>query len=222
MHRQSSWRPNRPVPRRLGFCEPPGRWPDRVHGTGRCGFVGNRACVGKQPKSGLCRSQKNQSTILVAGFSPRFWMAQTVAYGSWGRPPRWADAAREAKIGQSARRVVEAADQRPAEALCQNGFWECFLVWAQSTLGCLQFQGQDAPIADHHQIGKTGIHARADQNGLTSCAAGTGFGDLLGVMVDDGRSGQGDAQRLHDGALQIGLGSATTRHRATLREKSRR
>ena len=31
----------------------------------------SRDCVGKQPKSGLCRSQRNHSTILVAGFSPR-------------------------------------------------------------------------------------------------------------------------------------------------------
>ena len=30
-------------------------------------------------ESGLCRSHRNQSTILVAGFSPRCWMAQTVA-----------------------------------------------------------------------------------------------------------------------------------------------
>ena len=30
-------------------------------------------------ESGLCRSQRNHSTILVAGFNPRCWMAQTVA-----------------------------------------------------------------------------------------------------------------------------------------------
>ena len=32
--------------------------------------LANRSCEGKQPKSGLNRSQRNQSTILVVGFQP--------------------------------------------------------------------------------------------------------------------------------------------------------
>ena len=117
-------------------------------------------------------------------------------------------------IGQCAQRIVEAADQRPAEALRQNGIPERLLIRAQATLGCLQFQKQDAPIADHHQIGKTGMHAHADQDRLTFCATGTGFGHLVGAMVDDGGAGQGDAQRLDGSALQIGLGGMAAGHRA--------
>lgn len=87
-------------------------------------------------------------------------------------------------IGQSAQRVVEAADQRPAEALRQNGISERLLVRAQAAFGCLQFQKQDASITDHHQIGKSSMHAHADQDRLTLCAARPGFGHLVGAMVD--------------------------------------
>jgi hypothetical protein len=138
-------------------------------------IVRQPACVGKQPKSGLCRSQRNQSTILVAGFSPRCWMAQTVAL--WLMVPASAGQGRwrgEAMIGQRAQRIVETADQRPAEALRQHGIAERLLLRAQPPLRCLQFEEQDAPIADHHQIGETGMDAHADQDRLALGPAGTG------------------------------------------------
>ena len=52
-------------------------------------------------------------------------------------------------------------------------------------------------------------------------AAGPGLGHLIGAVMDDGRAGQGNAQRLHDGALQISLGCAAARHRAALPFSSR-
>ena len=50
------------------------------------------------------------------------------------------------------------------------------------------------------------MHAHADEDRLALCAAGASLGDLVGAVMDDGCARQGNAQRLHHRALQIGLG----------------
>lgn len=119
-------------------------------------------------------------------------------------------------IGQSAQRVVKTADQRPAKALRDDGVAEDFLRIAQPAGLPLDLEEQNAATADHDQIGKTGMDAHADQDRLTLCPAWPGFGHLIGAMMNDGISGQGEAQGLEDGALGIRLGGAAAVHRAAL------
>jgi hypothetical protein len=59
------------------------------------------------------------------------------------------------------------------------------------------------------------MDAHADQDRLAFGAARAGLGHLVGAVMDDGRAGQGKAQRLHHRALQIGLGCAAALHRRT-------
>jgi hypothetical protein len=124
------------------------------------------------------------------------------------------DARGEPVIGERAQRVVERAHQRPAEALRQHGIAKRLLRWAQATLGDFSSRNSTRPSAEHHQIGKAGMDAHADEDRLALRAARAGLGHLVGAVVDDGRAGQGDAQRRHHRALQIGLGSAAAPHPA--------
>lgn len=59
-----------------------------------------------------------------------------------------------------------------------------------------------------------GVHAGKDRLALRP--AGPGLGHLVGAVMDDGGAGQGDPQRLHHGALKIGLGRTTAHHRGAL------
>ena len=115
-----------------------------------------------------------------------------------------------------AQRVIEASNQRPAEPLHLHGIAECLLLRPKPPLRCFQLEEQDAAVTEHDQIGEPGMDAHADKDRLAFGPAGPGLGHLVGAVMDDGRAGQGDPQRLHDGALQIGLGGATAHHRAAL------
>ena len=58
------------------------------------------------------------------------------------------------------------------------------------------------------------MDAHAYEDRLALCAAGPGLRHLVGAVMDDRRARQGEAQRLHDRALQIGFGSTTAAHAA--------
>ena len=124
-------------------------------------------------------------------------------------------------FGNGAQRIIETAHERPAETLRLHRIAERLLGGAQAALRCLQLEKQRASLAKHHQIGEPRMNTHPDEDRLAFRAAGTGFGHLIGAVMDDRRAGQGKAQRLHHGALQIGLGCATARQRPVLPWSSR-
>ena len=75
---------------------------------------------------------------------------------------------------------------------------------------------QHAAAGDHDQVGETGMHAHADQDRLAASAVRPGLGHLVGAVMDDGITGQGETQCLHDGALGVGFGGGPAVHRAAL------